>query len=132
RGARQRADGNSHPAASDRKAMTLLTARRHIIIFDIAAALLIGAAQAGCSTRPLAAAQADATEPVSVIVARVAMADVATVIHAGCVVQARTTATMATRILAPVREVRVLPGDRVRRGQTLIVLDGADLAAASR
>ena len=47
-------------------------------------------------------------------------------------VQARTTATMTARILAPVREVRVAPGDRVREGQTLIVLDGDDLAAGAR
>ena len=37
---------------------------------------------------------------------------------------------MATTVhggLAPVREVRVLPGDQVRKGQTLIVLDGDEL-----
>ena len=60
------------------------------------------------------------------------MADVARAIDAGGVVQARTTATITARILAPVREVRVSPGDHVRKGQTLIVLDGADLAAAAR
>jgi multidrug resistance efflux pump len=48
------------------------------------------------------------------------------------VVQARTTATITARILAPVREVRVSPGDLVRKGETLIVLDGDDLAAAAR
>ena len=47
-------------------------------------------------------------------------------------VQARTTATIMARILAPVREVRVAPGDRVRAGQVLIVLDGRDLAAHAR
>ena len=46
--------------------------------------------------------------------------------------QARTTATITARILAPVREVRVSPGDRVRAGQTLIVLDGGDLTAGAR
>ena len=46
--------------------------------------------------------------------------------------QARTTATITARILAPVREVRVSPGDQVRRGQTLIVLDGDDLVAGAR
>src|SRR4029434_6838194 len=51
---------------------------------------------------------------------------------AGGVVQARTTATITSRILAPVREVRVSPGDRVREGQTLIELDGEDLAAGAR
>ena len=60
------------------------------------------------------------------------MTDVASAIDSGGVVQARTTATIAARILAPVREVRVSPGDRVRAGQTLIVLDGDDLAAGAR
>ena len=36
------------------------------------------------------------------------------------------------RAVAPVREVRVSPGDHVREGQTLIVLDGDDLAAGAR
>jgi len=48
------------------------------------------------------------------------------------VVEARTTATVTARILAPVLEVRVSPGDRVRSGQVLIVLDGRDLAAQAR
>ena len=44
-------------------------------------------------------------------------------------VEARTTATMMARILAPVLEVRSAPGDRVRSGQVLVVLDARDLAA---
>jgi RND family efflux transporter MFP subunit len=48
------------------------------------------------------------------------------------VVQARTTAAIAARILAPVRDVLVSPGDRVRKGQPLIMLASADLAAAAR
>jgi RND family efflux transporter MFP subunit len=60
------------------------------------------------------------------------MADVAGAIDSGGVVQARTTATISARIMAPVREVRVSPGDRVGKGQTLIVLDGDDLVAAAR
>ena len=60
------------------------------------------------------------------------MADIADTFEAGGVVQARTTATIMARILAPVREVRVAPGDRVRAGQVLIVLDGRDLAAHAR
>jgi multidrug efflux pump subunit AcrA (membrane-fusion protein) len=60
------------------------------------------------------------------------MTDVASAIDAGGVVQARTTATITARIVATVREVRVSPGDRVRAGQTLVVLDGDDLAAGAR
>ena len=61
-----------------------------------------------------------------------ALSDVASAIDAGGVVHARTTATITARILAPVREVRVSPGDHVRQGQTLIVLDSDDLAAGAR
>lgn len=39
---------------------------------------------------------------------------------------------IAARIVAPIREVRVKAGDRVRQGQVLVVLDGADLEARSR
>jgi multidrug efflux pump subunit AcrA (membrane-fusion protein) len=67
--------------------------------------------------------------PISVEVATAAMADLAGTFEAGGVVQARTTATLTARILAPVREVRVVPGDRVRAGQQLITLDARDLAA---
>jgi RND family efflux transporter MFP subunit len=60
------------------------------------------------------------------------MADITDTFEAGGVIQARTTATVTARILAPVREVRVAPGDRVRAGQVLIVLDGRDLDARAR
>ena len=96
------------------------------------AALLMSAALAGCSTRPAAAAPADAADPIAVTIAPVVMTDVARAIDAGGVVQARTTATITARILAPVREVRAAPGDQTRKGQTLIVLDGDDLAAGAR
>ena len=48
------------------------------------------------------------------------MSDIADTFEAGGVVQARTTATIMARILAPVREIRAVPGDRVRAGQVLI------------
>ena len=96
------------------------------------AALSISAALAGCASRPAAAASAGAEEPIEVTIARVAMTDVAHAVDSGGVVQAQSTATLTSRILAPVREIRVSPGDRVREGQTLIVLDGDDLAAAAR
>ena len=112
--------------------MKQITASHHVIVAGVTAALLMSAALAGCSARRAAAAPADAAEPIAVTVAQVAMTDVASAIDSGGVVQARTTATITARILAPVREVRVSPGDRVRAGQTLIVLDGDDLAAGAR
>jgi RND family efflux transporter MFP subunit len=112
--------------------MKQITASHHVIVAGVTATLLMSAALAGRSARRAAAATADAAEPIAVGVARVAMTDVASAIDSGGVVQARTTATIAARILAPVREVRVSPGDQVRKGQTLIVLDGDDLAAGAR
>jgi RND family efflux transporter MFP subunit len=109
-----------------------ITTNNHAIVAGAAAALLMSVALAGCSAPRAAAAPADAADPIAVTVSRVAMTDVASAIDSGGVVQARATATIAARILAPVREVRVLPGDHVRKGQTLIVLDGDDLAAGAR
>lgn len=112
--------------------MKQITAGHHVVVAGVAAALLMSAALAGCSARRASPGPADAAEPIAVTVSEVAMADMASPIDAGGVVQARTTATISARILAPVREMRVLPGDQVRKGQTLVVLDGDDLAAGAR
>jgi multidrug efflux pump subunit AcrA (membrane-fusion protein) len=112
--------------------MKQINASHDVIVAGVTASLLMSAALAGCSARQAAAAPADAAEPIAVTIAPVAMTDVAGAIDSGGVVQARTTATVAARILAPVREVRVSPGDHLREGQTLIVLDGEDLAAVAR
>jgi RND family efflux transporter MFP subunit len=103
----------------------------YVIAGRATAALLMSAALAGCSGRA-AAAPADEAEPIAVAIAQVAMTDVASAIDSGGVVQARTTATITARVLAPVREVRVSAGDQVREGQTLVVLAGDDLAAGAR
>jgi RND family efflux transporter MFP subunit len=89
--------------------------------------LILPACSSGAKTTP-----ADTGAPIPVTVATVAMADIADTFEAGGVVQARTTATIMARILAPVLEVRAAPGDRVRAGQVLIVLDGRDLGAHAR
>jgi len=94
-------------------------------------ALVGGLALPACSggAKTTLEKSADAT-PVDT--ATVAEAEVADTFEAGGIVQARTTATLMARIAAPVREVRAVPGDRVRVGQVLIVLDGRDLAAQAR
>jgi len=93
--------------------------------------LLIGMTTLACAERPEPAREQTAV-PISVKVARVAMSDLSQSFEAGGVVEARTTATMTARILAPVLEVRVVPGDRVRAGQVLVVLDDRDLGAQAR
>ena len=107
-----------------------MTATQYISLLAATVALAASAALAGCST-PSAAATAGAMDPVDVATAPAATTVLAGTFDSGGVVQARTTATIAARILAPVREVRVSPGDRVRRGQTLVMLDGDDLAAGA-
>ena len=111
--------------------MNIHTERRRSSV-AAAAAVLFGAALTGCSAPQAATAPADAPQPVAVSAVPVAMADVTSAIDAGGIVQARTTATMTARILAPVREVCVSPGDRVRKGDTLLVLAADDLVAAAR
>lgn len=93
-------------------------------------AVLLALAAAGCSAQPTPTG--DQLAPAAVSTARVVMADLPTTFEAGGVVQARTTATLTARILAPVREVRVAPGDRIRAGETLVVLDADALASQAR
>jgi multidrug efflux pump subunit AcrA (membrane-fusion protein) len=112
--------------------MRNIFANCHVAVAGVTAALLMGAALSERVVHPTAAASADATEPIPVTIAQVAVNDVASAIDSGGVVQARTTATITARIVATVRAVRVSPRDRVRAGQTLVVLDGDDLAAGAR
>jgi RND family efflux transporter MFP subunit len=110
--------------------MTNMTWTRGSVL-SLGAVAAIAVAASGCGGHG-ETASASEQPPLPVSVATVAMADVADTFEAGGVVQARTTATLTARILAPVREVRVSPGDRVRAGQVLIVLDSADLGAYAR
>lgn len=92
---------------------------------------LVAIAQAACSGSS-DTKRADVATLVPVTVAKVTMTDLVDTFEAGGVVQARTAATVTARILAPVREIRVAPGDRVRAGQVVVVLDASDLAAHAR
>jgi RND family efflux transporter MFP subunit len=109
--------------------MTVMTLRGHGLLAG--AVLIAGMVLPACSSDTVTA-PAETADPIPVAVATVAMTEVADTFEAGGVVQAQTTATIMARILAPILEVRVAPGDRVRTGQVLIVLDGRDLAAQAR
>lgn len=52
--------------------------------------------------------------------------------EAGGVVQAGVSATLTSRILAPVVAVHVKPGDRIRAGQVLVQLDDRDVVSTVR
>ncbi|MEP7117548.1 MAG: efflux RND transporter periplasmic adaptor subunit [Acidobacteriota bacterium] len=99
---------------------------------SLAAALVAAAVTVSCSSAPPAATTPDGATPIAVRVATVTQGDVAGATEAGGVVQARTTATLAAQVLAPVAAVLVAPGDRVRTGQLLVELDGRDLEASAR
>ena len=83
---------------------------------------------AACGSSEESSAEAP---PLDVRTEAVRLIERAETFEAGGVVQARTTAVVASRILAPVRAVHVAPGDRVRAGQPLVELDGRDLAAGA-
>jgi RND family efflux transporter MFP subunit len=92
-------------------------------------AVAVGAA--GCSGgHATQSAQQDA--PVTVATAQAAVHEGPDLFEAGGTVRGRTSATLASRVMAPIREVLVQPGDRVRRGQPLVLLDDRDVAAAAR
>jgi RND family efflux transporter MFP subunit len=90
---------------------------------------LVGLGTAACGGGSHPPAEVDTRPPVGVTTARVAVVERPDVNEAGGVVRARTSATLVARIMAPVRQVRVQPGDRVRAGQALVLLDGRDLSA---
>jgi RND family efflux transporter MFP subunit len=99
-------------------------------IHQLTAAALVALAGAGCSSSRGGSTGATAP-PLPVSTAAVVMADSDASAEAGGVVQAQVTAMITARVLAPVREVRVVPGDRVRAGQVLVVLDATDLSAGA-
>ena len=80
--------------------MRNIFANCHVAVAGVTAALLMGAALSERVVHRTAAASADATEPIPVTIAQVAVNDVASAIDSGGVVQARTTATITARILA--------------------------------
>jgi RND family efflux transporter MFP subunit len=71
-------------------------------------------------------------EAVTVQVEQVRSDAAGSVVDVGGIVQPRTSALVTSRLMAPVREVRVAPGDRVRQGQVLVTLDARDLQAQAR
>lgn len=99
--------------------------------FLVTPALVVLAAAAAC--RHPDAPPPATTGTVNAPVERVAAMIVPETFESGGVVRARTTATVASRVTAPVESVLVSAGARVRRGQTLVALESRELDAnASR
>jgi multidrug efflux pump subunit AcrA (membrane-fusion protein) len=72
---------------------------------------------------------APAPAPLAVSIVPVQSAALASSFEAGGVVRARTTAAIASRMMAPILEVHVHSGDHVRRGAPLVTLDSREVAA---
>lgn len=96
----------------------------------LARALVGAAVAASCSTTPEPQRVEQGATRVTTITAAVRARP--GFIEVGGVVQARTSATVSSRIVAAVASVPVAAGDRVRAGQTLVVLDSRDLDANRR
>ena len=86
--------------------------------------VVTAALTAGCSAAPLPAAIE--APPVTVSLGRAESADLPSRVEAGGIVRARSTAVIASRMMAPIDDVLVRPGDRVRRGAALVRLDARE------
>jgi RND family efflux transporter MFP subunit len=89
-------------------------------------ALIVAAGSSACNRDEHAGEQA-APAPITVTVAPVVAIDTAERLEAGGVVAARESASISSRIVAPIAEVRVKAGDRVRAGDVLVTLDARDV-----
>ena len=107
--------------------------RRHICLIAAAAIVAVTAllATTGCDREGLEPTVAAQTT-IEVTTLTVASADLPEIYDAGGVVRARTTATITSRLLAPILEVHVSPGSSVHRGQVLVRLEDRDLTAQQR
>jgi RND family efflux transporter MFP subunit len=100
--------------------------KMNALVVSFAAAL----AAAGCAATPAPAAKTGEA-PVAVSFGRAQIADLPSQFEAGGVMRARSTAVIASRVMAPITDVLVRPGDMVRRGAPLVRLDAREIGAAS-
>lgn len=87
---------------------------------------------AGCGESAREKSTAAGGSPVAVTVVTASVAAWPSIYEATGTVRARTSALISAKMMGYVREVKVQTGDRVRRGQTLVILDARDLDVSSR
>lgn len=87
-----------------------------------------GAVLGGCGGGHPGREEASGT-PIAVQLEASRITDISRGFETGGVVRARTTASVVSRIVAEVRAVLARPGDRVKAGQPLVLLDARDLHA---
>jgi RND family efflux transporter MFP subunit len=98
----------------------------------LAGLILMAAIGVGCGSKHPAEAADSNAAPIAVRTITAAPAAWPNLYEAVGTVRARTAAVISSRVMGYVREVRVAAGDRVRAGQTLVVLDSRDLDAGYR
>jgi multidrug efflux pump subunit AcrA (membrane-fusion protein) len=90
-------------------------------------AFIVAISAGGCASTTTQTA--DESPVMTVTVARVTVDDISSSFEAGGVVRSRTTALVASRVMAPIAQVHVRAGERVRRGTPLVTLDARDVQA---
>ena len=105
-----------------------LISRGPVTSTALTALLLAAITTAACST-PHEDAPAAASTPIAVTTATAATSTVPATFEVGGIVRARLTAPIASRVMAPVTDVRVRAGDRVRKGAPLVSLDAREMTA---
>jgi multidrug efflux pump subunit AcrA (membrane-fusion protein) len=99
-------------------------------LLALAASVAAAFAAAGCAATP--AVETRTTAPaLTVALGRAEITEVPSQFEAGGIVRPRVTAVIASRLMAPIIDVHVRPGDSVRRGAPLVNLDARDIRAAS-
>lgn len=93
--------------------------------------LVVATTAAACGGADEQATPATDAAPLAVTVDTAVMTTMPDTFESGGALVARQTAVISSRVLAPVLRVTVQPGDRVRRGQVLVQLDGEDIAGRS-
>lgn len=109
--------------------VSFLTSRGLVNSTALTALLVAALAGAACSTTSKAEPAAATAAPIAVTTATAASTAVPDTFEAGGIVRARLTSAIASRVMAPVTDVRVHAGDRVRRGDPLIRLDAREMTA---
>ena len=99
---------------------------KHLPSVPLLLALASGACTGSASHAP---EPAHAAAALPVATTQVATSDLPAYSETGGIVRARLTATVASRVMAPVTIVHVVAGDRVRRGQPLVELDAREMRA---
>lgn len=116
-------------AADDRSCAGMCALTGNAIAAGVIAA--VAASLLGCG-KPAAPPTTERAAAISVVTSAAAETTLTERLEAGGVVTATTSATIASRIAAPVISLRVHAGDRVRAGDLLVVLDDRDIAARVR